>query len=156
MEKSKDKNLEIEKLATELKRSLSVIEVKEAHKRIEDIEKSRKQSAIISIIQRIDSASSFVKGSMAGVTKAKKEYPELVNVQLPASVTRDQMISNITQRFDSIRFDFQKNLDIKEEDFGKLFHKPTLSFSTANELEESLLFICYQLEDMKAYCKRFI
>ena len=63
----KDKRFtEKEKLEAEIARSLSVVKMKEAHKQIEDIERSRKKAAFQSIIARIDLSSqmneSFRKG----------------------------------------------------------------------------------------------
>jgi hypothetical protein len=52
--KSKDKRLEeIEKLEAELERSVAVAKVKSAHKQIEDTEKSRKHSVVLSICKRL-------------------------------------------------------------------------------------------------------
>ena len=48
----KDKGFpEQKKLEAEIARSLSVVKMKEAHKQIEDIERSRKKAAIQSIIR---------------------------------------------------------------------------------------------------------
>lgn len=55
MEKSTDKRIEqAEKLEAEIKRSLNVVEMKKAHIQIEEVEKNRKKSSILSIMDRID------------------------------------------------------------------------------------------------------
>ena len=72
---TKDRLKETEKLEAEIKRSLSVVGVKEAHKKIEDIEKLRKKSAILSIIERIDTFLSNNESVLNGIAKLIKKYP---------------------------------------------------------------------------------
>lgn len=151
----KDKNAQIEKLDAEITRSLKVVGIKQAHKRIEDVEKSRKKSAILSVIERIDLALKVNDGMLKGLSECEKNISiEFLNQEIPDFSTLKLDI--ITNTFNAIRFDFQRNADIKIEDFDQLFPKPQLSFNTIFDLQRSLVYICIQLEDMKVYCQRLV
>ncbi len=54
---------------------------------------------------------------------------------------------------DSLRFDFQKNMELKEEEMTKLFPKIEPDISNGFTLTSFLLLIGYQLNDMKIYCE---
>ena len=81
---SKDKHLkEREKLEAEISRSLSVAKMKAAHKQIEEIEKSRKRSVILSTIQRLDVNITLYQGIMEELSSKENEIPkDLLNKQI--------------------------------------------------------------------------
>jgi ABC-type oligopeptide transport system substrate-binding subunit len=130
---TEEKDKEIKKLEVELKRSLSVVGVKEAHKKIEDVEKSRKRSAILSIIDRIGVCLQVNEGYSKGINNAKQRYSqELLNRKIPDLASSE--LNFVITMFDSIRYDFQNNADIKNEDFDKLFPRPKMSFDSVNKM----------------------
>jgi hypothetical protein len=149
-----DKNLEKEKLEREIQRSLSVVKMKEAHKQIEDIEKLRKQLSIKSIYERISSClqtSSEVNRTMMNVEKQDSKM-----LQLSISEEVKKILNTIIATYESICFDLQRTLDIKKEDFDKLFPKMEFNFSTFSLVISNLLALCIRLEDMKKYCLRLL
>jgi ABC-type oligopeptide transport system substrate-binding subunit len=130
---TEEKDKEIKKLEVELKRSLSVVGVKEAHKKIEDVEKSRKRSAILSIIDRIGVCLQVNEGYSKGINNAKQRYSqELLNRKIPDLASSE--LNFVITMFDSKRYDFQNNADIKNEDFDKLFPRPKMSFDSVNKM----------------------
>ncbi len=156
MNEEKDKpNQEIEKLETEIKRSLTVVGVKEAHKKIEDVERERKRAIILSIIDRISFCIQVNEAYLNGIAFAKKGFAtDLLFKKLPDSPNSEMF--NFVETFDSIRYDFKKNAELKDEDFDKLFPRPKLSFETVNQIELSLVSMCIQMKDMEKYCKRLL
>lgn len=86
----------------------------------------------------------------------KEKSPELFQVRLTDGFANKMGFTLIMKTFESIRFDFQRNIDIKNEDFDKLFPKLTLSFETGNEFLACLSCINVQMLDMKNYCKRLL
>ena len=151
----KDKRIQIEKLETELKRSLKVVGVKQAHKQIEDIEKLRRKSAIISVIERINLSLNVNNGVLQGLNNAKKDFSkEFLNEKIPDFSPTELNI--ITNTFDAVRYDIQQTAEIRNEDFNKLFPKPQLSFESIADIGMSIINVCIQLEDMKAYCQRLV
>ena len=159
--KDKDKRLaEKEKLEAEIARSLSVVKMKEAHKQIEEIERSRKKATIQSIIFRIDLFATmnegYRQGFQQGLAEHKNDYPQFdFNGQITNSKL-SQLLETVATTYESIYFDIQKNIDVSKEDFSKLFPKLKNDFSTLNSLNFTMMFINCQLFDMKAYCQRLL
>jgi ribosomal protein S19 len=148
--KGKDKRLEEkEKLEAELERSLAVAKVKSAHKQIEDTEKSRKRSVVLSICQRIYLFHKQIAPSIAVLNK-----PEFKRVQITEEVLPS--IESFNRAYTSISYDFQKSLDVGEEAMTKMF--PTIEFKkdTVSHAVDGLLSICQQLQQMRAYCERLL
>lgn len=159
MSKNKDKRLEEkEKLDAEVARSLSVVKMKETHRQIEEIEKSRKKSAIISISKRLNNLISLCKATGNGIKALKKNFPNhYFNTKPPDGVTGiENYLQHILKTYESIRFDLQRNLKLKPEDFEKLFPKPPLNFETYNNIIESLTCLSAHMIDMLVYCQRLI
>lgn len=157
MEKSKDKRLEEkEKIEAEIERSMSVVREKQAHMQIEEVEKTRKKPAILSIIDRINANSVLSSSVFESLTELRGKSPELFGVRVLDGLTSMSGLGFIVKSFESIRFDFQRNIEIKNEDFEKLFPKLTLSFDTGNDILTSLTCMTFQMLDMKAYCKRLL
>ena len=147
---------ETKKLEAEIKRSLSVIGVKEAHKKIEDIENLRKKSAILLIIERIDSFLSYNNDALASIQKATKGLDdELLRKKIP-NFPLNPLFHNLFETFKAIRYDLQKTIGIKKEEFNKLFPEHNENLETIQETLLALAFVTIQLQDIKAYCKRFI
>jgi len=156
---SEDKPLgEKEKLEAEISRSLSVAKMKEAHKQIEEIEKSRKRSVILSIIERLNISILIFGGMIRELDILGKKIPEyLLNKRLPEDRPKDiPEINYIVKTYDSIYFDFQKNIDIKQEDFDRLFPKVIMYFDTLTNITTTLVSILTQMMNMKAYCLRLL
>jgi len=131
--------------------------MKEVYKQIEDVEKERKKSAINSIIQRINSNNLFAKAIVDGINDGKKGYPSTLFDSAPSSPgSIGLFLDNIVRTYDSIRFDFQKNTDVKPEDFDRLFPKISLNSSTFNTISNSLVCLIIQMFDMKTYCSRLL
>jgi len=152
---SKNRHLEKEKLEAEIARSLSVVKMKEAHKQIEDIEKLRKQASIRSISERVSLCHGTCTGFANAVIEAKKADPSLrSDVKIEDDAHSRRFINSVMTLYESIRFDLQKTLDIKKEDFEKLFPEIILDSSTYDSTTTDLACLNIQLADMKAYCLR--
>ncbi len=147
--KSKNEREETEKLKAELERSLEVVKVKAAHKQIEDTEKSRKRSVVLSICKRIDLFIKEMTPLIAIMNKPEFRLLPITEEVLPA-------VESYNQAYTSISYDFQKSLDIGEEAMTKMF--PTIEFKKdiVNHVVDGLLRICDQLQQMRVYCERLL
>jgi hypothetical protein len=65
-------------------------------------------------------------------------------------------VENIIQMYDSIRYDYKKTLEIKDEDFKQLFPKIEIKLYSGKEFSQSLGDIAEQEVHMKLYCNRFL
>ena len=155
---SEDKHLEEkEKLEAEIARSLSVVKVKEVHKQIEDVEKLRKQASIKSISERILSLIEICNGLSIGTVEAKKENPHITSdMKIEGNDGAGKMLLTAKTLYDSICFDLQRTIDVKKEDFDRLFPKIELDFTTYGSVAPSLVCLKIQLIDMKNYCLRLL
>jgi len=153
---SKDKHLEEkEKLDAEITRSLSVVKMKEAHKQIEDIEKLRKQAAIRSICKRIASYLEINNVLVSRLLNLKKEHhKQQLNWELTDDIRK--YLNLIMERYESICFDLRRAIDIKKEDFDRLFPKVKFDFSTYESVILILNCLNMQLIDMQNYCSRLL
>lgn len=155
-EKSKEKRLEEkEKLEAEIARSLSVVKVKEIHKQIEDVEKLRKRGAVLSIIERLSLNIGLSKTIIAALTQVKKEFPnQKFNMKLTEDDSTKKYLNKIMEAYTSIRFDLQRNIDIKEEELNRIFPIVEPVFSTYDSIVPNLNCLNMQMSDIKAYCIR--
>lgn len=157
MEKSTDKRLEqAEKLEAEIKRSLDVVEMKKAHCQIEEVDKNRKKPSILSIIERIDLNCDINRFIYKELDALQKHSSHFDSKQLPENVLDETGLDIEVKTFESIRFDLQRTLDVKNEDFDKLFPKLNLKFHHLQNILTSLNSMNRQMTDMKTYCKRLI
>lgn len=148
---------EIKRLEAELKRSLSVARMKEAHKQIEEIEKSRKRTAILSIVERLNLNIQVYQGIMAALTSQEKKISEhLLQKKLPDDFSSSLQLNHIVKTYESIYFDLRRNIDVKQEDFDKLFPKVIKDFSTVRNIMVTINCIFAQMIDMRAYCLRLL
>lgn len=151
---SKDKHLkEREKLEAEISRSLSVVKMKEAHKQIEDIEKLRRQASIKSVCERI---SLCIEINRAMIDAFQKEHPKATNMKIKDSGFVSKYLDKVIAIYGSIYFDLQKTINIKEEEFNRLFPKTEYNFDTYESVKINLLCLNIQLMDMKKYCLRLL
>lgn len=147
--KSKDKRLEEkEKLEAELERSMAVARMKQAHKIIEDTEKSRKRSAMLSICKRIGNLASNANVFSGILLKAEGENPVTQGTVFGGAV------ESVVKIYESIRYDMQKTLDINDQDFEKLFPRMEVKTRDCGLACSSLMDMCDQLMDMRIYCER--
>lgn len=155
---SKDKHLEEkEKLEAEISRSLSVVKMKEVHKQIEDIEKLRKQASIKSIYERISFCIEMSKTLTRILIEIRKNFPILkFDWKLTDSDSTKKYLDNIIAIYKSICFDLQRTIDIKKEDFDRLFPKIEFNFSTYESIIPNLNCLNMQLMDMQNYCLRLL
>jgi ribosomal protein S20 len=147
--KSKEKRLEErKKVVAETQRSYAVAEMKKAHKLIEDTEKSRKLPAIRSICQRIDAHAALLvqRAPMFG------NNPFGGNPVLAENIKHE--IRTNGRIYESIRYDFQKTLDVKEEDMEKLFPRIEIKMETGYWVTTCYITMIQQLRQMRAYCER--
>jgi hypothetical protein len=157
MEKSKDNRLEQkEKLEAEIERSMSVVRMKQAHMQIEETEKIRKKPIIQSIIDRIDLNFDVSRSVYDSLADLYGRSPDIFKVRLPDDFVNKSGLVVIVKTFESIRFDLQTNIDLKNEDFDRLFPKLTLNFQTGSDYLTSLNCLNVQMLDMKHYCKRLL
>ncbi len=157
---SKDKNQRLkekEKLDSELARSLSVVEVKKAHKQIEDIEKLRKSSAIKSIIERISKLQELVTSLTESLFGIHKDSPEMsFNLKVSEGDLIHSIGDQIRSTYLSIRFDIEKNIGVNKQDFDKMLPTIALKFRTYSSSERTLLCLRHHLEDIKSFCQRLV
>jgi len=149
--KSKEERLkEKEKLDAETQRSIAVAEMKKAHKLIEDTEKMRKRPILQSVCLRIDD---HIK-TLAGSGKVFGEPPFADNKILADNAK--QIIKSNYEIYESIRFDFQKSMEIRDEEMDRLF--PKIEMETTDGWSVSNLFyrISQQLRHMRIYCMRLL
>jgi len=150
--KNEEKRIEeAQKWQAEAERSLAVAKAKEAHKLIEDTEKSRKRSAINSINSRMLKHGDrivFIAGKLVELRSRSPDYKI-------ASYFRSN-IEDIMKVYESIRYDLMKTLEIKEEELEKLFPRISLDFGDVLETVSKLHCIVYQMHDMMSYCDRIL
>ena len=149
--KSKEERLkEKEKLDAETQRSLAVAEMKKAHKLIEDTEKMRKRPILQSICLRIDT---HMKALASGIVVYAK--PPFANQKILADNVMDSIKSNY-QIYESIRFDFQKNMEIRDEEMNSLFPKIEMKTTKGYHVCSSFSRMNDQLRHMRIYCMRML
>lgn len=158
MEKSIDKRIEdTAKLQAEIARSLSVVEMKKVHCQIEEVEKNRKKPAILSIIERIDFTRRLCASVEKHVSALRKKDKVFFNSPFPEYYdVKKSPMEVVIESFESLRLDLKRNIDIREEDFEKLFPNIIQDFKTPNDILYCLNSMQVKLTDMKNYCKRLI
>lgn len=149
--RSKEKRIEEkEKLEAEAERSLAVARVKQAHKQIEDAEKLRKRSALLSICSRIE----YQRVIFINYANALVEIPE--EYELSLNKANENAVRNMVRVYESIRYDLQKTIEVNETDFEKLFPRIEDDFGNHGLASSSLLDLSIQMKDMKIYCERLL
>jgi hypothetical protein len=150
--KSTEKRLEQEqKITAETQRSLAVAEMKKAHKLIEDAEKLRKIPAVKSISKRIQTHLALLGNG----------YMSMFGSEPFASkpILAENVLYNIEiayKTYQSIRFDFQKTLEIKDEDMEKLFPTIILRTDSGYWVSTCLRNAHNQLQQIDDYCHRIL
>jgi hypothetical protein len=132
--------------------------MKEAHKQIEDIEKSRKISAIRSITERIDNNIIMAQAIIDGFKEVKEKNPKvsLKEFILKSGDRTKKFLDAVVTTYESIRFDLEKNININQKDFDRLFPKIDLHFDTYDSISPNLACLIHHMIDMKNYCIRLI
>jgi len=158
------RNEEKEKIEAEISRSLSVAKMKEVHKQIEDIEKSRKTATVQSIINRIrlsiatnqaiiDGLDEVIKASEEKYKGRERELQSILDAELDDKSLL--IYFNIPiENYESIRLDIQRNCDIK--DFEKMFPLQQIQSKSPNSLGKFLPMLNFQLADMLMYLARML
>jgi hypothetical protein len=149
--KSKEERLkEKEKADAETQRSLAVAEMKKAHKLIEDTEKMRKRPVLQSICSRMEVHVKVL--DRAAAMYAKHPFGR-------QKILADNVMDNIMffyQTYESILFDFQKNMKIGDEEMNRLFPKIEMKTESGFHVSSSFNRIIHQLTHMKIYCMRLL
>lgn len=148
--KSKEKRLEEkEKVDAEIQRSLAVAKMKEAHKAIEDIEKLRKRSALRSVCQRIEDC----------IKEISTRLPMLLKPPFGSNPVYDEDLRKRIlfhgQIYESIRYDFQKTLNINDQEMEKLFPEIEMIEKSGFSIGECFSNMISQLKQMRIYCERY-
>jgi len=151
---SKDKDMdqrleEKEKIDAETERSLSIARMEAAHKQIQDMEKNRKRPALQSICRRID----LCLKEMLTTAKVSNQ-PKFAPLKLGGRTLIH--FQSHKENYESIRADFQKVLEIEDEDIEKLFPKIDINITNAGCACSSVLNIVSQMQHMKIYCERLL
>jgi hypothetical protein len=150
--KNKDKRLkEIERLEAETFRSLQVVKMKQAHKLIEETEKARKRSSFLSISSRLNLHRKWMLNLARNWTQAS-DSPALGD--LIGSRVIDDTLQSTMATYESIRCDLQKTLDMKDEDFERLFPKIDIMTEDFDLMMNRLLNMVDQMFHMQIYCER--
>jgi hypothetical protein len=139
---------ETERLKAETARSLEVVEMKKAHRKIEELEKERKQAGILSVWYRLNSHVDHL------LNEAKGDN-DLIQGKKFSDLVRNNRAKSISQMYESVRFDFKKTLDLKDEEFNVLF--PALKIETETDMNflRSVNDMALQEIHMQHYCKRY-
>jgi predicted polyphosphate/ATP-dependent NAD kinase len=145
---STSKNKATQKLDAELKRSLAVAKVKAAHKEIEDIGKTRKRAMPLSICKRVDSLLQIMQ---VFITLNKPEFEHLQLTEYARSI-----VKNFEKTYLSIRYDFQKNLDIGDEGMANTFPLIKVDRDNFGQASSDLTDVSMQVTQMKNYCERLL
>jgi hypothetical protein len=147
--KTKDKRLEeTKRLEVEVHRSLAVVKMKEAHKAIEDAEKSRKRSAVLSIIGRI----SFHAEGLLNCTITMMALYKPYDTSDPIK----EEVRNYLMTYESLRYDLKKTTEINDEDFEKLFPKLEVKSADMSSVLDGLHAMSRQDIDMLHYLTRML
>lgn len=147
---------EIEKLQAEIERSLHVVKMKEAHKQIEEIEKLRKQASITSICKRIKHYDSLLSAVYKTSLEFKKEHPDFFESKITENSSVKLFLDQYIKMYKSIRFDLQRTINIKKEDFDRLFPEIKFDFTTYDSILTVLISVRIQTTDMLNYCLRLL
>ena len=148
---------EQDKIEAEVKRSMSVIKMKKAHKEIEDIEKIRKQKAVASIIKRIEHVLRISQTLIGAITKKQKEFSGTgISFDIKPDVSTEKYADILKANAKAIYFDRQKTIKINQNDFDILFPKTSIDTSTYDTIQETFNILNLQLVDVIAYCTRLI
>ena len=119
------------------------------------MKKLRKRAAILSIIDRL----SLNVETSESIVEAIQEFQKDVNAdfwEMPIRGNVRKYINHVVVTYESIRFDFQTSIDIKKEDFDRLFPKIEYNFSTFSSINSNLICLNSQMLDMMAYCRRLV
>jgi hypothetical protein len=147
--KSKDARVEEkEKLLAETERSIAAARMKEAHKLIEDTEKSRKRSAVLSLRSRLLNLADLILKYADSLLQGAAD--------MAVSESMCDYVKNFEKRYESVLYDLQKTLEIKSEDFEKLFPKLEINMKCIDTLTSSLISVAGELIDMKVYTERML
>lgn len=149
--KNKEKRFEQkERVDAETQRSLSVAEMKKAHMLIEETEKSRKRPILLSICSRIEYHIKLLVSSMEMLGMPSFA----LNKILSDNILDD--LNDLAQGYESIRFDFQRSMEIKEEEMNKLFPNIRIDLTSGYNAASTLSRMTRQLVHMKLYCERML
>ncbi len=147
--KSKEKRLkEKEKADAETQRSLAVAEMKKAHKLIEDTEKMRKRPVLQSICMRIDLQLKTLENRTEMFGKSPFGSQKVLDDRIMDDITY------VYQMYESILFDFQKNMKIGDEEMNRLFPKIEMKTESGYHVSSSFATLFRQLAHMRIYCMR--
>jgi hypothetical protein len=138
--------------------------MKETHKQIEDIEKSRKKTTVQSIIDRITlnmATNIAIVNGLDAVIKTSKEKHKDREKEVEAILSQELDDENLKpyftapiENYESIRLDIQRNCEIK--DFDKLFPRLQNKSKSPNAITSFLPILNFQLADMQLYLKRML
>jgi hypothetical protein len=114
-----------------------------------------KRSVIQWISRRIDENCGEIKKIADALVEAKNNNPKS-SLNRPFDSTKCRMLKtvleNIVKKYESIRNDFERIVDVTGVDFRNMFPKLTINFETCYTIAISLLNLIYQLQYMKIYC----
>jgi hypothetical protein len=148
--KNKEKRLEEkEKIDAETQRSLAVAKMKSAHKAIEDVEKLRKRSALLSVRQRLETCARKLEGLSRLLKSPPFGEEPIHDKNLRKSILFEGKI------YESILYDFQKTLDITDQEMEKLFPKIDMVDESNFSISSCFTQMVSQMEQMRIYCERY-
>jgi len=112
---------------------------------------------IKSIIERLSFNKDMSEIIVGVMIELKKETPkQKFDLTISDDDEMKKYLDNIVARYESIYFDLQRNIDVKKEDFERLFPKVETKFDTYNSIVPNLNCLNMQMVDMKAYCLRLV
>jgi hypothetical protein len=147
---SKDKDTHLkqaDKANVEVIRNLKVAEIKEALNRLEDVEKLSKRSSITAILKRIEQLEKDVHLLSRCANNLKN------GIVTKKCINQSESIEAINK---SVRCDFKKVFELKDEDFDVMFPKIKLGFKNQQDFVHDLLSLTRQLLYMDIFCVRIL
>lgn len=147
---SKDKDTRLkqaDKANVEVIRNLKVAEMKEALNRIEDVEKLNKRSSISAILKRIE----VLEKDVHLLSRCANNLKNAIVTK--KCINQSESIEAINK---SVRCDFKKVFELKDEDFEVMFPKLKLGFKNQQDFVHDLLSLTRQLLYMDVFCMRIL
>ena len=140
----------------EFVRSWLVALAKEAHGDIEAVEAQRKMPDALSLISRINiHLDTIYKFLDKFINAINQSFP---NPSLTAGIMDSafSFANPLIDTYKSIRADFKKSMNLKDEDMEKLFSERETYFENHLQLAKVLFAIIEQEKQMRAYLSRVI
>jgi hypothetical protein len=92
------------------------------------------------------------------LNNAAKNYPslDLDDIRIEEGSSMRKVPDTIISMYKSVRFDLQRILDIKQEDYDRLFPNMEPNIDSFGSVQTDFSCLGMQLKDMEKYCSRLL